>query len=91
MTVIIGKGEKVVLNDVSGNAYLSLNDKLFVNYRKNGVDEVVSTYTSNQHVLETLTSSTFIPIMMNGDVFYKNEIMDGGIPFLFNFVSHFFN
>jgi len=72
--------------------YKKLNDKLFVNFFD--VNEkkelVVSNYNNNLHVIECIKFTSYIPIITDGNLHYKNKV-DGARPFIFNSRSKYEN
>lgn len=62
-----------------------INDKIYINYfdTKKCVEIIKSNFSSKEELIETLYKSSFIPILINGDLSYDNCI-DGFNPTLFD-------
>lgn len=75
---------KELFDTLDENVYKQLNDKLFINYYNinTNKEEIISTYESNNDIMEAILSSAFIPYLMNGELCYKGYI-DGCNPHIF--------
>ena len=45
-------------------------------------EEVVSKYTSVEHLLECIKYTSYLPIIIDGNIHYNNKV-DGARPFIF--------
>ena len=62
-----------------------MNNRVFINYHdiKKFKKIVKSYYTSINDVFKTITKSSFLPFIINGDPLYKNKYIDGINPHIF--------
>ena len=72
------------INKIGKNAYQLVNNKLHINYIDIQLKKeiIVSTFTNNDDLLDKLNKSTFIPILTNNDLTYKNCV-DATCPHIF--------
>ena len=72
------------ISKLDKKAYKLLNNKLHINYIdiEQKKEVVVSTYTSNDDLIDKLRRSTFIPIITNDELTYKN-CTDATCPYIF--------
>tara|TARA_B100000925_G_scaffold243117_1_gene192708 strand:- start:1369 stop:2280 length:912 start_codon:yes stop_codon:yes gene_type:complete len=73
---------KVICKDVD---FTKINDRIFINYfdTSSCKEHILSNFNSKEELIETLSKSCFIPLLINGDLTYNNCI-DGFNPMLFN-------
>lgn len=66
------------------NIYTKVNNRLYINYYniQTNKEEIKSTFLSNEEIIETIISSSFIPYLMDGTLCYKGRI-DGCNPYIF--------
>ena len=64
--------------------YEKLNNKMFINYFdiKTKKEEIISKYSSNSQVSNCLKFTSYLPIITDGKLHYKNKV-DGSRPFIF--------
>jgi len=62
----------------------NLNDKMYINFYdiNSKKEEVVSKYTSVEHLLECIKYTSYLPIIIDGNIHYNNKV-DGARPFIF--------
>lgn len=74
------------------SCYKKLNNKLFVNFFDvtEKKELVVSEYKNNNHVIECMKYTSYIPIITDGNLHYNNKV-DGARPFIFNSRSKYEN
>ena len=77
------------IHDISDTILNTFQNKLFIAYYNvsNGQRTVKSQYTNKQELTECILKSSHLPLMSNGDVFYKeknNYFVDGLYPYIFN-------
>jgi len=65
--------------------YLKANGRFFLCYYdfKKGKKIVKSTFQSNQHLLNLILRSSYIPFICGTSGFYKNQYVDGLFPYVF--------
>ena len=77
---------ELVENHVKKTDYRTANKRLFISY--NNIDNikhiVVSEYKSEQELIDCIIRSSFVPLMINGKLQYKEKYCDGFLPYLFN-------
>jgi len=63
-----------------------LYKKLYITYHNviNGKKVIKKTYKNIDDVFETILKSSFLPLMIDGNLLYKNKFMDGQTPYIFN-------
>jgi len=73
------------INKIGKHAYKLVNNKLYINYIDIQLKKeiIVSKFTSNKDLLDKLHKSTFIPILTNNDLTYKNCV-DSTCPHIFS-------
>ena len=73
------------ISEFKEDEYKKLNKRMYITYFdiENMKQEVISEYTSNNHLKNVILKSTFIPFFMNGKATYKGAI-DGFLPYIFN-------
>jgi hypothetical protein len=63
----------------------TINNKLYITYYK--IDQqqkiVKSEYKSIDHLLDTIIKSSFVPFVIDGNMTYKNNYIDGITPYMF--------
>lgn len=78
--------KKMIKEIVKNIDIATLNNRLFITY--NNVISlqhiVVSKYTSKKALIDILIQSAYIPLLIDGDIRYKNKYCDGFSPFIFN-------
>ena len=72
----------VLCNDID---LTKINDRIFINYfdTSSCKEHILSNFASKDELIDTLSKSCFIPLLINGELTYKNCI-DGFNPMLFN-------
>lgn len=65
-----------------------INDKLFISFheinKESGVKKIIkNNYSSKEDLYENIIKSCFIPILINGDYYYKDKYFDGITPYIF--------
>ena len=65
--------------------YIDLSNKLYINYTDllEGKEIVKHQYNNLDDVKESIYRSSYIPIMIDGNVLYKDRYIDGIFPFIF--------
>lgn len=74
------------------NKYISddicdtINDKLFISYYDilNNKKIIKSNFKNKNQILKTLICSCFVPILIDGNILFKDKYLDGLTPFIFN-------
>jgi hypothetical protein len=63
-----------------------MTNKVYITFHdlKKNKKIVKSKYNSVDDIFETIYRSCFLPILMDGNLLYKNKYMDGGNAFIFN-------
>ena len=73
------------IKNMNKDAYKLLNKKLYINYididKKKEI--VVNEFTSNEDLMDKLQKSTFIPVITNDELTYKNCV-DATCPYIFS-------
>lgn len=73
-----------ILDLMDKDDYLKLNNRLYITYfdfvKKKQI--VIKKYKNNEHVLDSITKSCYIPFLMDKQISYNGKI-DGGYPFIF--------
>jgi hypothetical protein len=81
---------KVINSHVKKTDYTCANNKLFISY--NNIDTIehviISEYKSEQELIDYTIRSSFIPLIINGKLRYKEKYCDGFLPYLFNKSSY---
>lgn len=86
-TLQLSNVKTIIANIV--NKYINdptiLNNKLFITYYdvKNMKQIMVNTYTNKEELIEILVRSIFVPILIDGSIFYKDDYCDGITPHIF--------
>ncbi len=62
-----------------------MNERVFINYYniKTMKKKLKSHYTSVDNIFDTITKSSFVPFVVNGNPVYKNKYIDGVNPYIF--------
>jgi len=63
----------------------TLNDKLYINYYNlnEKKHKIVSTYNTPEELVESILKSSFLPLIINGNITYKDAFIDGLNPYIF--------
>tara|TARA_B110000211_G_scaffold209707_1_gene247225 strand:- start:580 stop:1485 length:906 start_codon:yes stop_codon:yes gene_type:complete len=74
----------IFFSNLDNDIYKKLNNKLYINYYNIDTNKeiIISTYTSNDDIMQAILSSSFIPYVMNGELCYNGNI-DGINPYIF--------
>uniref|UniRef100_A0A6C0EL87 PNPLA domain-containing protein n=1 Tax=viral metagenome TaxID=1070528 RepID=A0A6C0EL87_9ZZZZ len=74
-----------IIKTCNKDDYKLLNNKLFINYYNITSKEeyIISTYNSNEEIIEYLKCTSYLPIITDGNLCY-NSMVDGNKPYLFN-------
>lgn len=66
------------------NEYKKLNGKLYLNYFdiEKKQEEVISSFDSNEEVVECLKYTSYVPVITDGNMHYNNKV-DGARPYIF--------
>jgi len=72
------------IHKMDKNTYKKLNDRIFINYMDISAKKeiIVSTFTSNDDLIDKLRKTTFIPIISNDELTYDN-CTDAMCPHIF--------
>lgn len=75
-----------LLNDALKDKNIELlNDRLYINYYN--LDEkkntVVDTYSSVEFLVDTILKSSYLPLVIDGNITYKDGFIDGINPYIF--------
>ena len=65
--------------------YTKINNKLYITfYNVTKREKVIKkTYKNNDDIINTIIKSSFIPIIIDGNLLYKNSFVDGINPYIF--------
>jgi hypothetical protein len=67
------------------NAYINLTNKLYITYHN--IDKrkkiIKSKFKSNEHMMDCIKRSCFIPYLINGEFSKNNKYVDGVLPYVF--------
>lgn len=80
---------KVILDNLRQhlpeNVCEQMNNRVFINYynTKTTKKRLKSHYKSVDDIFETITKSSFVPFVVNGNPTYKNKYIDGVNPYVF--------
>ena len=74
-----------IIKTCNKDDYKLLNNKLFINYYNitSKEEHIISTYNSNEEIIEYLKCTSYLPIITDGNLCY-NSMVDGNKPYLFN-------
>ena len=75
-----------ILTKMSPNIYKKMKNKLYVCYYDVEVNKKVveSCFNDNAHLLDCIKRSCFIPFLLNGEIMYENQYLDGIFPYVFS-------
>lgn len=76
----------IIKNHVKTSDYKKINNKLFITYNNIRTlnHTIISEYNSADEVIESLIRTSYIPLIIDGNLEYKNKYCDGLSPFIFN-------
>jgi hypothetical protein len=62
-----------------------VNGKLFITYHniKKGSKPVKSTYKDVDEIINTVIRSSYVPVLIDGNILYESKYMDGVFPYVF--------
>ena len=84
--VQLKKITKLIKLHINNTDYKSVNNKLYISY--NNIDTlehiIISQFNSQKEIIDKLISSSFIPLLFDGKIQYKNKYCDGITPYIFN-------
>jgi hypothetical protein len=66
-----------------------VNHKLFITYYniKKQQKQVKQTYKNSDEIIDTIIRSSFVPILIDGNILYKKKYFDGINPYIFKIES----
>ena len=75
-----------LLTDALGDKKIEiLNQRLFINYynieKKKNI--VIDTYTDVEYLVDTILKSSYLPLVIDGNITYKDGFVDGINPYIF--------
>lgn len=84
LNIVIKELKKTISKYVDDDVSI-FNNRLYITYYniEDMKQHVVCNYKNKKHLLEIVTRSTFIPLLINNDWFYKNKYVDGNTPHFF--------
>ena len=82
----LNKIKKMIKEIVQNIDIANINKRLYITYNNVLTLEhvVTSQYNSKKDLIEILIQSAYIPILIDGDIRYKNKYCDGFSPYIFN-------
>lgn len=74
-----------ITDNIEKDTYKKLNNKLYISYFdiNEGKQMVISTYKNNDDVIEALLKTSYLPLLTDGDLLYKESCLDGVYPYIF--------
>jgi hypothetical protein len=77
-------------NDILNKINASLNNKFYISYYniKKGKKIIKYNYTNIDEVINTIIKSCFIPFLIDGNMLYNNQFIDGINPYIFKINSN---
>ena len=76
----------LIREHVKSSDYKKANNRLFITYNniKTMKHSIVSTYNSEDDIIESLIKTSYLPLVIDGNLEYKNRYCDGLTPYIFN-------
>ena len=89
------KNLKQILQDnisdkIINNLNLQVNNKFYISYYniKKGEKIIKCKYKNIDDIINTIIKSCFIPLLIDGNILYKNKYIDGINPYIFDIKSN---
>jgi len=76
-----------ILTKMPNNTYQKMKNKLYICYYDIETNKKVvdTNFNDNEHLIECIRRSSFIPFLMNGEIVHQNQYVDGIFPHIFSF------